>query len=173
MNSCPAFKGLYIARHDRIVDLIAKELHRNMEQLTKLHTHKTVQTDWFSLSNSTLERVIKSSPNTPDVVMINETTRTVIILEIGCSFDSYMDICFSSKILKYQPLAEAIGVSGYNCKTIALIFGSLGHVHKMCVRGLQLAGLTKMRAKQLVKFCSVSAIIGSYHIWKRRCHLYP
>ena len=37
----------------------------------------------------------------------------------------------------------------------------MGHVHKLVVRGLQIAGLLKRRAKQLAKYCSVSAIIGS------------
>ena len=62
---------------------------------------------------------------------------------------------------------------GYRCKLLVFIFGSLGHVHKLVVRGLQMAGLSKRRAKQLAKYCSVSAIIGSRSIWRRRCFLYP
>jgi len=41
------------------------------------------------------------------------------------------------------------------------------------VRGLQIAGMPKPKAKALAKFCSVSVIIGSRHIWRRQCFLYP
>ncbi len=59
------------------------------------------------------------------------------------------------------------------CKLITLVFGSLGHVHKNVTKGLQLGGLQKKQAKNLAKFGSVSAIIGSMQIWKRRCFVYP
>ena len=68
---------------------------------------------------------------------------------------------------------HALTESGYKTSMGALIYGSLGHVHKLCVRGLQIAGLNKSKAKQLAKYCSISAVIGSLHIWRRRCHLYP
>ncbi len=104
MNACPAFKGLNAARHHHIVDLITKELRRATGQQTQFHINKTVQADWFasSQSNNTFNNIAKSSPNTQDIIMINETTKSVSILE--CSFDMYMDTCFSCKILKYQPL---------------------------------------------------------------------
>ncbi len=62
---------------------------------------------------------------------------------------------------------------GYKCQFIVLVFGSLGHVHRLAVRGLWIGGLSKTRAKQLAKYCSISATIGSMFIWKRRCFLYP
>lgn len=175
MNGCPALKGLYTARHDRIVDLIASKLRSALGQYTQFHINKRVQMDWFISSHTlnSFNSMVGSFPNTPDIVMIDECNKTVLLLEIGCSFDAYMDSCFSDKWTKYQALANAISACGYNCKTLVLVFGSLGHVHKLCVRGLQLAGLVKKAAKQLVKFCSISAIIGSHIIWKRRCHLYP
>src|SRR4029434_6042593 len=52
----------------------------------------------------------------------------------------------------------------YSCTVIALISGSLGHVHRMCVRGLQICGLSRKRAKHYTKYCSTSAVIGSLFI---------
>ena len=75
--------------------------------------------------------------------------------------------------MKYQPLVECIKSLGYNCQFIVLVFGSLGHVHRLVLRGLQLGGLQKIAAKRLAKYCSVSAVIGSLSIWKRRCFVYP
>ena len=61
---------------------------------------------------------------------------------------------------------------GYKCKLLVFIFGSLGNVHRLVVRGLQMAGMLKPKAKALARFYSVSALIGSRHIWRRRCFLY-
>lgn len=53
------------------------------------------------------------------------------------------------------------------------IFGRLGHVHKLVVRGLQMIGTSKRKAKQLTSYRSISAIIGSRLAWRRRCFLQP
>ena len=120
-----------------------------------MYTHSTVKLNWFD-HNCTDSNILSNIPNTPDIVLINETSKSVTILEIGCSFDLYMDICFTSKLVKYQPLVECITSLGYHCKLIVLVFGSLGHVHRLAVRGLQNGGMQKADAKRLAKFCSVS-----------------
>jgi hypothetical protein len=40
-------------------------------------------------------------------------------------------------------------------------FGSLGHVHRLAVRVLQIVGLPKTKAKLLARYSSVSAVVGS------------
>src|SRR4029434_7208144 len=77
------------------------------------------------------------------------------------------------ELTKYQPIVAKMRDLGYTCKMVVLIFGSLGHVHKLWVSVLRLAGLSKRQSKQLAKFCSVSAVIGSLAVWRRRCFLYP
>ena len=111
--------------------------------------------------------------NTPDVFVVNESLREVFILEVGCTFDYSLEEAFLTKVLKYQQLVQSISQLGYSCKLLVFIFGSLGHVHKLVVRGLQMSGLSIRKAKQLARYCSVSAIIGSHLIWRRRCFLYP
>ena len=85
--------------------------------------------------------------NTPDVVFIDEESRDVTILEVSCAFDSNLDNAFMSKVLKYEPLREVIVQLGYKCKIIVFIFGSLGNVHRLVIRGLQMAGLTSPKQK--------------------------
>ena len=111
--------------------------------------------------------------NTPDVVVVDEDSREVTILEVGCTFDYSLEEAYITKFLKYQQLKDVITQLGYKCKLLVFIFGSLGNVHRLVVRGLQMAGIPKPKAKALAKFCSISAIIGSRHIWRRRCFLYP
>ena len=97
----------------------------------------------------------------------------VFLWEVGCTFDSSLEEAFLTKQVKYQPLVQAIIHLGYKCQLIVFIFGSLGHVHRLVVRGLRIMRLSKCKAKQLVTYCSISSIIGSRAIWRRRCFLYP
>ena len=90
-----------------------------------------------------------------------------------CVCDLYMDIAFNDKIMKWQPSLAKLSDLGYQCKLVVLIFGSLGHVHNLVFGGLRLAGLSSRKTKQLPKFCSISADIGSLAVWRRRCFSYP
>ena len=171
LNGCHVYRGLYICRHDRIVDLITKDISSTLGSSITLYKHSTVSPSMFDLCNGDVFSNLTA--NTPDVFVVNETLREVFILEVGCTFDSSLEEAFLTKMLKYQQLVQTISQLGYSCKLLVFIFGSLGHVHKLVVRGLQMAGLSKKRAKQLARYCSVSAIIGSRSIWRRRCFLYP
>ena len=77
------------------------------------------------------------------------------VLQAGCVFDLYMDIAFCNTLTKYQSLVANINELGYKCRLVILIFGRLGHVPKLTVTGLRLAGLPKKRARQLAKLCNV------------------
>ena len=53
---------------------------------------------WFThLHDNSLERVLRGSPNTPDIVVVDDLLKTIVILEVGCCFDTCMDLCFSEK----------------------------------------------------------------------------
>ena len=172
LNGCHVYRGLYICRHDRIVDLISADISSIFRSSIMLYKHSTVKPSMFSLCND-VSMFSHVTANTPDVVVVNENHREVLILEVGCTFDYSLEEAFLTKVLKYQQLKQTISQLGYRCKLLVFIFGSLGHAHKLVVRGLQMAGLPKRRAKQLARYCSVSVIIGSRSIWRRRCFLYP
>ena len=173
LNGCFVYKGMYIARHDRIVDIAVKGILSYLHSSVKVVKHSRVLSSMFHLCNQEQNVFQDITANTPDAVFVDEDCREVNIIEVGCTFDHSLEEAFLTKVLKYQQLKNAISQTGYQCKLIVLIFGSLGTVHKLVVRGLQMAGMPKPKAKALAKFCSVSAIIGSRHIWRRRCFLYP
>ena len=122
-----------------------------------MYKHSRVLPDWFNCPYD----VFANIPNTPDVVFVDTSHKEVLILEVGCVFDLYMDQAFQDKHAKYQPLLGIISNLRCRCRFAILIFGSLGHVHKLTMSGLRIAGMTKSKAKQLAKFCSVSAVLGS------------
>lgn len=61
---------------------------------------QTLQTYCF---NATLQTItfFYNIPNTPDTTLIDENTKSITVIEIGCCFDLHMNICFTSKLLKY------------------------------------------------------------------------
>ena len=155
--------------HDRIVDIVSDAVHSIVPSSAAMYKHTRVSPEWFGLTSN----VFANIPNTPDVVFVDTSHKEVLILEVGCVFDLYMDHAFQDKYIKYQPLLNVITSLGYKCRYCILIFGSLGHVYKCTMRGLKIAGLSKRKAKQTAKYCSVSAIIGSLAVWRRRCYVYP
>lgn len=81
MNGCPAFKGIYITRHDRIVNITAKEVDR-VSVHSALYTNKTVRMNWFpSLSSNAhvLSTVSRDFPNTPDIVVVDKVLKNILI----------------------------------------------------------------------------------------------
>ena len=90
-----------------------------------------------------LEIFAHLNANTPDVVVVNEENRSVYILEMACTFDSSLEESFMTKVIKYQPLLQSIIELGYRCNLFVFIFGSLGHVHRLVVRGFQQLRLPK------------------------------
>ena len=106
--------------------------------LCPIYTSKvsTQDLDMFSLCDNP-EVFSNIAANTPDVVVIDEGSRELLILEVGCTFDYSLEEAYLTKILKYQQLKQTISQLGYKCTLLVFIFGSLGHVHKLVVRGLQ------------------------------------
>ena len=156
LNGCHVYKGMYISRHDRIVDLLVKNMLPYISlPSVKVHTHTKVLPNMFTLCNNQVDTFSNLTANTPDVVVIDEESKEVTILEVGCTFDFSLEEAFLAKTLKYQPLKNEIENLGYNCKLLVFIFGSLGHVHRLVIRGLQMAGIPKPKAKTkiLLNFC--------------------
>ncbi len=143
------------AHHDRTVDLIVKDISNHVSPLVRIYKHSSVKPSMFQYLSNNSEMFSHLSANTPDVVVINEEC----LFRIACTFDSSME-----EVIKYQPPLNIISEIGYRGRLLVFIFGSLGHTHKLVVRGLQQLGMPKMRAKRLAKYCSLSAIIGSRHI---------
>eukprot|EP00745_Piridium_sociabile_P024546 TRINITY_DN38897_c0_g1_i6.p1 TRINITY_DN38897_c0_g1~~TRINITY_DN38897_c0_g1_i6.p1 ORF type:complete len:597 (-),score=89.74 TRINITY_DN38897_c0_g1_i6:48-1838(-) len=140
LNGCTRYQKLYQERHNRIVDLI----YQNMESF-------------------------ETSAVRPDITVIDRENHEVTLVEVAVPFDSHIDSCFSGKFQKYMPLCLQINDLGYYCKIIVIIVGSLGTVHKKVVPGLRLLGLPRQSTKWLAKYLSVSAALGSFRTWQRRC----
>jgi len=105
----------------------------------------------------------------PDICVIDHNAKTCMLAEIAIPYDTFLNDCYESKFNRYLPLCHRIKDTGYECKVIVLIIGSVGNVHKKFVNGLRMLGLHMSKAKATAKYCATSVVIGSRLIWKHRC----
>ena len=112
LNGCYVYKGMYIARHDRIVDLIAKDLSSYVPSSVKMYKNSCVSTNMFRHNNGN-DAFSDVTANTPDIVVVDEDSKEVTILEVACTFDHSLEEAFLTKVLKYQRLRDAV-IQGTN-----------------------------------------------------------
>ena len=93
----------------------------------------------------------------------------VYITEISIPYDGFLKQCYQSKFDKYFPLALELNDLGFQTQIIILIIGSTGLVHHRFTSGLIKLGIGKSESKFLTQYCSISASIGSFKVWKSRC----
>ena len=169
LNGCPKLKNMYQKRHDRIVSLIHDKI------VGKSKSDTVVLKDTFLTPDKLDSQLPRfEHPHTrPDIVCIDNKSRTVTLIEVAVPFDAHIDKTYTHKFDKYYPLSLEINQLDFSTRIIVLIVGSLGNVHKRFISGLKLLNLSNTDAKFMAKYCSVSAIIGSHMTWKIRCKQLP
>ena len=100
MNCCSSLKELYIARHDRVVDLIPAKIPRRENE--QMHEHTTVCSEWFHSSADTFSGIV----DTPDIFTISQNDNKVEMFEISGAFDLFLEESYGAKniILRLLPL---------------------------------------------------------------------
>ena len=73
------YKGLNIARHDRLVDQISSNVKEVFLENMTMYKHSRIMQEWFDSSID----VFCNIPNSPDV-FLNRDRREALLLEIGC-----------------------------------------------------------------------------------------
>jgi hypothetical protein len=167
MNGCMHFKNIYVARHDRIVAHIRDEIMR-------LHPHVDIFCDQPITGDllNTLSDFQYIHHRKPDLLICDHQTMQAFIIEISCPFDAFINTCYNTKFNIYQPLNQHITLdTPYLCKTIVIIIGSLGSVHKRVTSGLNMLGFSNRQCRAIAKYLSISAAIGSNIVWKKRANL--
>ena len=130
MNGCRIFRHQYVDRHNRIVSLI-------MGQIMKLHPHVNIFSDQM-ITGDMLDSYCDLTllwNRKPDLLICDRIAKRAFIVKVSCPFDAFVNTCYSAKFDKYQPMNQMITLgTSYLCKTIVLIVGSLGTVHKRVIR---------------------------------------
>ena len=164
LNGCQLFKNLYQSRHNTIVNLLHDKIV-SANETCKVYKDKVLTPTLFDSSESTFNHTHKR----PDIVVVNKEEKSAILIEVSIPFDCHIEKCYQGKFNKYFPLSQEINDCGFHTQIVVLLVGSMGSVHKKFVNGLKKNNINGYEAKFLAKYCSISAQIGSYKVWKRRC----
>ena len=97
--------------------------------------------------NNDTDESYNVSTNSPDVVLMKKA-----VFEVGLFLDSSLGEASLTKV--GYPLLKKKYFKVF-------IFGRFVNICRLVLIGLQMAGIFKLRAKQLARYCSMSAIISS------------
>ena len=155
---------MYQKRHNRIVDLIYTKIS-NANKNCEIIKDKILKPSIF---NSDGDSFLHTHTR-PDILLLNKDEQSALLIEIAVPYDCHISLCYQEKFNRYFPLSQEINELGFYTEIVVLLIGSMGSVHNKFVNGLQKANVNSREAKFLSKYCSVSACIGSFKVWRQRC----
>ena len=117
----------------------------------------------FPLLRNQLESIEHKKP---DIHVVNPLEKKCFIVEITVSYDLYLEYARNTKYEKYKSLVECLSKNGYDVELLILCFGSLGSVRNDAWKCLKRFTNDKTYVKDVLKWCSLSSIIGSNYIWR-------
>ena len=129
LNSCPAFLGekeRYTWRHNSVLTYIAECLKDSSKENLEIYA----DIPGHSLNGTTIPPSIAVTASRPDLVVIDNTEKSVYLFELTVCFESEknIDAAHNRKYERYSGLAEDIKENGYKCYNIPFEIGSRGHL---------------------------------------------
>ena len=164
LNGCHTeFGNFYSRRHDRIVNYLYDQI-KSVDRRYRTYNNKNIET----ILPENRERLLLSNCRRPDIIRFDSINRNIEIIEITICYDLYFEQARISKKEKYIPLVNALESLGYFVKMYVLCFGSLGNVTKECSKIVHKLCKNRSKAKDILKWCSISVIIGANYIRRNR-----
>ena len=167
LNGCTKFKDMYTKRHNRALDFIHTKVASATPNGCTLLKDTVLRPHVFI--DEQIDTTFVTTHTRPDITIIDETNKCVTLVEFSMPFDAFIDQCYQSKFDKYLPLCTELHDLGYRSEIIVLIIGSLGNVHSRFISGLAKLRISRTEGKFLARYLSISAMIGSFQVWKARC----
>ena len=112
--------------------------------------------------------VIKESGLRPDMVLISESSRTVVIVELTVPYESNMSESHEFKMAKYEGLAREIRQKGYRTQLFAVEVGARGLAGGTVYSLFQRLGLSGQARSRYLKQVAEAAEKASCWIWTKR-----
>ena len=170
LNGCMEFRANYSKRHNRVVDLVCETIEKYNPTLN-MYRERIVTANLVKGDDDEIQLIDyfqQVQARKPDMLLFDHLNKKCYIIEVSVPFDAFIDKCYETKFQKYVPLYELLALSGFDTKIVVLIVGSLGHVHYQFTSGLKMLGIPNSVARSVAKYVSVSAMIGSHIIWRKR-----
>ena len=135
------FHNFYSRRHDRIVGKLFDEIKLILCSRKKVYTNKLLET----LLPEYREELTLLQHRKPDIVIIDEISRDIIIAEVTVCFDLYFEYSFPAKCDRYQDLCDALREKGWDSSLHVLCFGALGCIKRTFMNDCGILALEKQK----------------------------
>ena len=97
----------------------------------------------------------------PDIHVTDHLLKEWFLVKITVCYDLYLKYAYNTKVEKYKPLVDCLTKNGYDVEMLVICFGSLGSVRNDAWKCLRKFSKDKIYIKEVLKWCSISSIIGS------------
>ena len=112
--------------------------------------------------------VIKKSNVRPDMVLVSEKSKTVVVIELTVPFESNMGESHEFKLAKYEELMADLHKSGYKSQIFAIEVEARGLVGATAYILLKRLGHASKERKKYLKQVGEAAEKASHWIWLKR-----
>ena len=164
--NCPVALQLrrYNVRHDKVLQVIYNFLKEH------LNNHQSMIADLHDSSPYVFPPNITSTDLRPDIVVWNDTTRSVSLLELTVCHESNFVEAHQRKVTRYLDLEEEIRRSRFRVKTMPIQVGCRGFVDIKSFEGMKelVTGVNIRTYRKFLQDICSTTISASYNIWTSR-----
>ena len=155
LNHCRGYMGLIRSRHGEILKRIKKAVPAELGEIY-------------------LEQEIPGDPekNRPDLVIINRTTKKVIVVDVTIPFEgeeNSLQAARATKETKYSRLKTWLQTQYKEVEVAAFVVGALGSWDLDNEPVLRMLRIGRNYSRLFRRLCCISAIEGSRKIWQAFC----
>lgn len=197
LSCCPKAlgEGRYRWRHDQVLKAIAEAIAVGVEWAKRSRPSKQAITfirageqprpaektsagilatarDWQLLVD--LEQQLKF-PNhivtttlRPDIVLLSESTKQVVLLELTVPWEDRLEEAFERKLAKYEGLVSECRQAGWRARCLPIEVGSRGFAARSLCRAFSLLGIDGVRRRRAIYNTTEAAEKASRWLWLKR-----
>ena len=166
LSNCPTFLNRYEWRHNNILRYMFKTFKENL-------TNGQIYTDLegYSIAGGTIPPHILTTSQRPDLVIINEESKELTMVELTIPFETNLEAAHSRKVEKYNCLVHDIQEKGYTVSFYAVEVGVRGLVNrdnKQRIKQILKQSNSQIRPTEVFQTVSKCAILSSFTIFYAR-----
>ena len=171
LNNCKTAltQGRYNYRHDSVVSYLVNvcQILNNVDKVIEVYADIKGHT----VNGGTIPQDIVVTSSRPDIVLVDRGNEEVILAELTCPFEPYIDNAHDRKSEKYSSLQSDIEANGLKCRLICFEVGSRGLITKDNKNRLsEILHFVNKKEKMKCHFQNISkmSILASYAIYNAR-----
>ena len=165
-------QGRYTWRHNSILNLIHLELKHNMSLPSKFKVIADLPGSMSGISTIPTDILITSQR--PDLVVIDQALKKILILELTVPYDINVDSAHDRKIKRYENLVRDLNTVGYETIYLAIEIGARGFISKdnqsRIVELLDFTGISiSKNIQRTLKDLNASHSLGTFFVVRHTC----